>query len=129
MNGENKMIDKNKKYTWMDRHVCIYEESKGIIYFKYKEKDGNWYDATCSEHSLKEVKEANEYEGIPIDTPGYAWNDEDNKLPRYFAGISPHGKTLVWMYGATSFSALGRKTWFDNFEPLSQVTPKKQVSQ
>lgn len=114
------MIDKNKKYTYNGCETHIYEQLGRVVYFRlfnldYKE----WVPFACFESQLKEVTT---YDEIPIDTPGYAWNYEDNKLPRYFAGISDHGKPLVWMYGTTSFSANGKKTWFDNFDPLKQVS-------
>jgi hypothetical protein len=113
------MIDKNKKYTYNGCETHIYEQLGRVVYFRWFNVNYNeWVPAACFESQLKEV---NPYQDMPIDTPGYAWNDEDNKLPRYFAGISPHGKTLVWMYGATSFSSDGKKTWFDNFEPLSPI--------
>jgi len=56
------------------------------------------------------------YDGIAIDTPGWAVENNGFQVERYFAGVDDLGKPLVWWDGRTSWTS-DVKYQCENFIP------------
>jgi hypothetical protein len=70
-----------------------------------------------------DLVEITAYEKISIDTPGWARKfsrtpDVNDWTPRYFAGVSKNGRPMCWDGGATSFTAAGRPSEWEEFTTI-----------
>lgn len=55
------------------------------------------------------------YADIPIDTPGWAHLLGFDWRRCHFAGVDEKGRPLTWLNGRTSFTAEGRRVFWDEF--------------
>lgn len=114
-----KKIEMGKKYKCEGvKGVVRYTDGKRPGYpVLFETVMGDLYQ--CDEYGRSygsaQLTEISPYADIPIDAPGWARLYGEEWVPRYFAGIGANGKPTAWEYGATSFSANGEKTFWDEF--------------
>ena len=100
------MIDINKKYTWHNCDVNIYEIFEDKIFFRAKYRSGNWYAHNLQLPLAEELfKEVGKYDDFKIDDKVLVWDGEQsNRHRRYFAGVDAVGRATTYPNGLTSWS-------------------------
>lgn len=111
-------IDMNKKYHTKSGHkvriLCV--DSRGsfpvIALIEYHNYDGvAFYTLEGNRYSGRfcgeDLVEVSPYEDFKIDDKVLVWNSYDkySETRGHFAGVSPDGNPMIWLDGATSFTA------------------------
>lgn len=91
--------------------VCLgLEDCGNFEYPRYYSDSGEYIVDIHSEYRKNDefdlIRELTPFDNLPIDTKVFVWDRERKDGMRgYFAGISEHGKPMVWSFGRTSWSA------------------------
>jgi hypothetical protein len=114
-------ISKDKKYkTRNGFDVKIYEVYEDKVHAAYllgetwicSSWDTEGFYKNDKEEHVSDIIEISPYEDFKIDDKVLVWDDEDDKVKAYFAGVNKNGFPTAWCDGRTSFTETESLSWY-----------------